>query len=177
MGLNYYFTFSAPPETKAEGLVAFLNGVETEAKRVWFYRTLVLNAWFETAERREFARRLTPGLRVQDGRLAGATLAADASIQRDSPQNGSCRLMPTSGADLVVTNEQGDDFIFGFLRHPEAVKDVNGRTAADTGLKGGWYLSGYVDSAYPRYRRIVRLFAAAGLLQSEVDEFASGHTA
>lgn len=177
MSLSYYFTFSARPETRAEELVAFLKGVETEAKRMGFYRTLVLDAPFDTAKRQEFARRLTAGLRVEDGRLAGATLAADASVQRHSPQDGSCRLMPTSGAVLVVTNEQGDEVIFGFFRYPEAVKDVNGRTVAETGLKGGWYLSGYVDSADPRYRRIVRLFAAAGYLQSEEDEFAGGHTA
>jgi hypothetical protein len=176
MSLSYYFTFSARPETRAEELVAFLKGVETEAKRMGFYRTLVLNASFDTAKRREFARRLTRGLLVQDRRLVGAELSDDAPMQRDSPQDGSCRLMPTSGAVLVVTNEQGDEVIFGFFRYPEAVKDVNGRTVAETGLKGGWYLTGYVDSADPRYRRIVRLFAAAGYLQSEVDEFAGGHT-
>jgi hypothetical protein len=54
---------------------------------------------------------------------------------------------------------------------------VNGSTVAETGLKGSWYLSGYVDSADPRYRRIVRLFAAEGFLQSEEDEFAGGHAA
>ena len=74
---------------------------------------------------------------------------------------------------IILVNE----VVFGFFRYPEAVKDVNGRTVAETGLKGGWYLSGYVDSADPRYRRIVRLFAAAGYLQSEEDEFAGSHTA
>jgi hypothetical protein len=176
MSLSYYFTFSARPETKAEELVAFLKRVETEAKRMGFYRTLVLNASFDTAKRREFARRLTRGLLVQDRRLVGAELPDDAPMQRDNPQDGTCRLMPTSGAVLVVTNEQGDEVIFGFFRYPEAVKDVNGRTVAETRLKGGWYLSGYVDSADPRYRKIVRLFAAAGYLQSEEDEFAGGHT-
>jgi hypothetical protein len=177
MSLSFYFTFSARPETKVGELMAFLESVEREAKRIGFSPTLVLDASFDTAERREFARRLTSGLRVQDRRLVGAELPDDASVHRHNPQDGSCRLMPTNGAVLVVTNEQGEEVIFGFFQYPEAVKDVNGLTVAETGLKGGWYLSGYVDSADPRYRRIVRLFAAAGYLQSEEDEFAGSHTA
>ena len=177
MSSKYYFTFSARPETKAEELVAFLKGVETEAKRMGFTPTLVLNASFDTAERREFARRLTAGVRVHDGRLASATLPVNASVHRHNPQDGSCRLMPTSGVVLGVTNEQRDEVIFGFFRYPEAVKDVNGRTVAETGLKGGWYLSGYVDSADPRFRSIVCRFAAAGYLQEERDEFAGGDSA
>jgi hypothetical protein len=65
MSLSYYFTFSARPETTAEELVAFLKGVETEAKRMGFYRTLVVNASFDTAKRREFAK-------AADGWTAGA---------------------------------------------------------------------------------------------------------
>ena len=135
MSLSYYFTFSARPETKAEELVAFLKGVETEAKRMGFSPTLVLDASFDTAERREFARRLTAGLRVQGGRLASATLPADASVHRDDLHNGSCRLMPTDGVIPVVTDEHGDAIIVGFFRYPEEVKDVNGSTVAETRLK------------------------------------------
>jgi hypothetical protein len=105
MSLSYYFTFSGRPETKAEELVAFLKGVQTEAKRVGFSPTLALDASFDTVERREFARRLTRGLLVQDSRLVGAELPDDAPMQRDSSQDGTCRLMPSSGAVLVVTNE------------------------------------------------------------------------
>lgn len=58
MSLSYYFTFSARPETKAGELMAFRESVEREAKRIGFSPTLVLDAAFDTAERREFARRL-----------------------------------------------------------------------------------------------------------------------
>jgi len=34
---------------------------------------------------------------------------------------------------IILVNE----VIFGFFRYPEAVKDVYGRTAAESGLKGG----------------------------------------
>ena len=107
MSLSYYFTFNARPEIKAEELMAFLKGVEIEAKRLGFSPTLVLNASFDTVERRQFARRLTMGLRIADERLAGAEFLGNAAIWRRNPQDGSCRLLPTNGVVLAVSRCQG----------------------------------------------------------------------
>ena len=61
MGLSYYYTLAAPATAGAEDLTAFLKGVEKEAQRMGFEPTLVLNATFDTPERRRFVRRLTTG--------------------------------------------------------------------------------------------------------------------
>jgi hypothetical protein len=58
MSLSYYFTFSAPGKIPAEKLVRFTKSVEVEAKKMGFDPTLILNAPFDTQERREFARRV-----------------------------------------------------------------------------------------------------------------------
>ena len=58
MGLSYHFTLTAPAEAKSEELEQLLKGVERQAKKLGFKPTMVLNALFDTAERREFARRL-----------------------------------------------------------------------------------------------------------------------
>jgi hypothetical protein len=72
---------------------------------------------------------------------------------------------------LVVTDEQGCETMFGFFQYAESVKDVHGRTLAETGLAGRWHLSQSVDGPDPRFRAVVRLFAEAGLLEREKDEF------
>ncbi len=41
-------------------------------------------------------------------------------------------------------------------------------------LAGRWHLSQFVDSPDPRFREIVHLFAEAGFLESEKDEFRAG---
>jgi hypothetical protein len=62
LGLNYHFMITAPAKATANELTAFLKGVELEAKSVGFEPTLVLDATFDTTERKQFSRRLTTGL-------------------------------------------------------------------------------------------------------------------
>jgi hypothetical protein len=52
-----------------EDLVAFLKSVEADAKKMGFQPTTVLNAVFDTPERREFARRVVRGAHIEDERL------------------------------------------------------------------------------------------------------------
>ena len=174
MSLSYYFTFTAPATATAGELIAFLKGVEKEAQRMGFRPTLVLDATFETAERRRFARRLTTGFHVEDERLKGVALPGDAAVWEHDPHEGSCHLLPTRGVVLVVTDERGCETAFGFFQYAEAVKDIHGRTLAETGLAGRWYFSEFVDSPDPRFREIVRLFAASAYVEKEKDEFNAG---
>ena len=174
MSLSYYFTFTAPATATPEELTGFLKGVETEAQRMGFRPTVVLNVAFDTAERRRFARRLTTGFHIEDERLKGVSLLGDAVVWEHSPHDGSCHLLPTRGVVLVVTDERGCETAFGFFQYAEAVKDIHGRTLAETGLAGRWHFSEFVDSPDPRFREIVALFAASGYVEKEKDEFNVG---
>ena len=80
MGLTYHFEFKAPATTTARELESFLRGVEQEAKAMGFRPTLILNAIFDSTERKQFARRLTTGLPVEDVRLTGADLPDDSRV-------------------------------------------------------------------------------------------------
>ena len=171
MSLSYYFTFTASATKTAEELASFLKGVEKEAQRMRFKPTVVLNVPFDTAERRQFARRLTTGFRIEDERLKGVALPGDAAVWEHNPHGGSCHLLPTRGVVLVVTDEQGCETAFGFFQFAETVKDIHGRTLAETQLAGRWHFSEFVDSPDPRFREIVRLFAEGGFLEREKDEF------
>lgn len=174
MGLSYYYTLAAPATASAEELTTFLRRVEKKAQRMGFQPTLVLNAVFDTQERRQFARRLTAGLPIEDERLKGVALPADAAVWEHDPHEGTCHLLPTNGVVLVVTDEQGCETLFGFFQYAENVKDFHGRTLAETGLAGRWHLSQFVDSPDTRFREIVRLFSKGGFLESEKDEFHVG---
>ena len=171
MSLSYYFTFTAPAIATADELTAFLKGVEKEAQRMGFRPTVVLNVPFDTAERRQFARRLTTGFRIEDERLKGVALPGAAAVWEHNPRDGSCHLLPTRGVVLVVTDEHGCETMFGFFQYAETVKDIHGRTLAETGLAGRWHFREFVDSPDPRFREIVRLFAEGGFLEREKDEF------
>jgi len=171
MGLSYHFTFRAPAAKTAEELVSFLRSVEKKAKELGFAPTLVLNAVFDTTERKQFSRRLTTGLRVEDARLKGADLPDDSRVWHLNTAGGTCRLPPSHGAVLVVTNERGQETVMGFLRFPERIKDTRGNVVAETGLGAAWYFRDFVDSPDPRYRALVKGFADAGYLECELDEF------
>ena len=174
MSLSYYFTFTAPATATAVELIAFLKGVEQETQRMGFRPTLVLDAVFDAPERRQFARRLTTGFLVEDERLKGVALPGDAAVWEHNPHDGSCHLLPTRGVVLVVTDERGCETAFGFFQYAETVKDIHGRTLAETGLAGRWHFKEFVDSPDPRFREIVRLFAEGGFLEREKDEFRAG---
>lgn len=62
MSLSYHFTLSAPATVSAEELVQFLETVEVDARNMGFEPTMVLNAVFDTPERRKFARRVVRGV-------------------------------------------------------------------------------------------------------------------
>jgi hypothetical protein len=64
----------------AEELELFLHGVEKEAQPMGFRPTLVLNAVFDTTERKQFLRWLTTGLPVEDPRLKGADVPDDSPV-------------------------------------------------------------------------------------------------
>jgi len=171
MGLTYHFSFKAPASTTARELETFLRGVEGEAKKVGFGPTVVINGLFDTTERKQFSRRLTTGFPAEDARLKGAMLPDDSRVWHLDTSGGTCRIPPSAGVVLVVTNERGQETIFGFMKFPDAVKDIRGGVVAETGLKGAWWFGDHVKSPDARYREIVRRFREAGFLAEELDEF------
>src|SRR5258706_3469226 len=172
MGLTYHFFFRAPGERTASDLQAFLLLVEKDAQAMGFRPTLVLNAVFDSTERKQFARRLTTGLPLEDARLKGADVPDDSRVWHLETANGLCRIPPSCGVVLVVTDEQGRETVLGFFRFPETLRDTKGRIVAETGLGGAWYFRDHVKSPDPRFRKLVKHFAEAGYLGAETDEFA-----
>jgi hypothetical protein len=170
MGLTYHFKFKAPAKTTATKLESFLRTVEREAKRLGFGPTMVLNARFDTPERREFARRLTTGHLVESEQLKGAVVIEPEQAWFHDSEAGECRLIPEQGVVLVLT-DAGGEIVFGFFRYPDAVRDLNGKAFLETGLGGAWAFRDHVKSADPRFRQIVKMFAEAGYLGDEHDEF------
>lgn len=77
MSLSFHFTLSAAANVTAEELVEFLKSVETDARKMGFRPTTVLDAGFDTPERREFARRLTTGQRRERGRRGALAACAN----------------------------------------------------------------------------------------------------
>src|SRR5437773_1377019 len=145
MGLTYHYRFRAPVSTTATELKTFLQGVEAEAKRLGFAPTMVLDAVFDTAERREFARRLTHGLILETEALKGAALRPGQVWHFDST-GGSCRVIPERGVVLVVTDEQRCETILGFFRYPPALRDMSGREIIQTGAGEAWAFEDFVKT-------------------------------
>ena len=172
MGLSYHFTFTAPAGTTAEELVKFLKRVERRAKKLGFGQTVVLNAPFDTPERKQFARRLTTGYPVEDERLKGLVIPREGTIWHHGSEGGTGRAVPESGVVLLLIDERGTESVFGFLKFPAEVKDVNGNPIASTDLGGRWFFRSFLDNPDPRFRQIVKRFSEAGYLESEEDEFA-----
>jgi hypothetical protein len=113
--------------------------------------------------------RLSPEA-VQDlanNHVASARAKCSALAQKCLTPHG----LPTRGAVLVVTDEQGCETTFGFVQYADAEKDIHGRTLAETELAGRWHFSEFADSPEARFREIVRLFAASGFVEREKDEF------
>ena len=171
MGLTYHFTFSAPTTVTADELLKFLRKVEKDAKQMGFRPTTVLEAEFDTPERREFARRLTSGHRLESETLKGVVVLREGQVWSLNPVHGDCRVIPERGVVLAVTDEHGCETVFGFLKYPGALKDLNGRDAVPTGIGGRWIFRDFVDSPDARYRKIVKRFVEAGYVEAERDEF------
>lgn len=171
MGMTFHFAFSASADRTAEQLEDFLRVLEGEAIRMGFYPTIVINALFDSADGRSFARRLTTGLSVEDKRLKKVDLPKEM-VWGHNAETGSCRLVPTSGVVLVITDELGRETVFGFFRYPGAIYDCHGREIMST-PGDGWTFRNFVCSPDPRFRLIVQHFADAGFASSVSDEFAS----
>jgi hypothetical protein len=172
MGLTYYFSFTAPTETTAGDLERFLKTVERKAKTLGFEPTMVLDATFDTPERKEFARRLVTGYAVEDDRLKGVVLPMSGMLWHHDQTNGTARVIPTRAVVLVLTDEHCRETIFGFFKYPAEILDVNGKQLVRTGLDDRWISRDFVDSPDPRFRIIVAMFAEAGFLETENDEYA-----
>ena len=169
MGLSYYYTFSAPANVSPEELITFLKSVEIDAKKMGFRPTMVLNAVFDSQQRREFARRVVSGVSITDERLKGAVLCAPH--WDFNPVLGFCRLAPQRAVILIVTDEQGCETVFGFARYPEELRDVNGRVLLTTPVGNRWFFRGWVKSPDPRYRKIVKRFVEKGCMEEARDEY------
>ena len=170
MGLSYHFSFRAPAQVSADELEIFLRNVEGDSRLLGFEPVIVVNGPFDTPDRRSFARRVARGLVVEDDRLRHVELPAETCWSH-SPEGAYCRLAPEHGVILVVTNERGAESVFGFFRYPRIIHDRDGREIMPVPGDGDWVHGSFVDSPDQRYRAIVRRFAAAGWMASELDEF------
>ena len=170
MGLTYHYSFRASLQASAADLAAFLQDIEGDARLMGFHPTTVVNGPFDTPDRREFARRVARGLVVEDARLREAELP-NGLFWSFSREAGSGRLAPEYGVLLVVSDERARETVFGFFRYPRVICDRTGREVMPVPDGGDWVSGDCVKSADPRYRSIVRRFAAAGYLASELDEF------
>lgn len=171
MSLSYYYEFTAPAATTAEALEEFLRSVEQFAQSLGFSPTAVLNVPFDTAERREFSRRLGGSFTLRDERLKGAT-PREGQVWKYDSISGECRLIPQHGVVLVVTDERAAESCFGFFQFPTEIFDVKGKRIAKTGFNGTWVFRDFIDSPDPRYREIVRRFEMGGVTKRVKDEFA-----
>lgn len=172
MGLSYYYNFGTPKSVPASELDSFLRTVEPEAKKMGFHPTFIVNGSFATDEQKKFVRRITSGLLVSDPRLKGVTLLDTSQVWHFDPERGECRVIPEQGVLLIVTDERGCETVFGFLWYPDALLDLNGRELAEMPHKGRWFFHDFVDTPDKRYRAIVKMFADAGYVESEKDEYA-----
>ena len=59
-----------------------------------------------------------------------------------------------------------------WLAYPKELRDLNGRVLLATPCSDRWLFRDFVDSPDPRYRKIVKMFAEAGFMESEKDELA-----
>jgi hypothetical protein len=168
MGFTYHYSFTAPAAVPPEELEAFLQDIEGDTRLMGFRPTTIVNGPFDTPERREFARRVARGLTVEDERLRGVEPSKEACW---SCGDGYCRLAPEYGVLLVVTDERGCEVVFGFFRYPRVICDHTGREIMPVPGEGAWVSGDCMKSPDQRYRAIVRRFAAAGYLASELDEF------
>jgi hypothetical protein len=173
MGLSYFYSLTAPATKTAAELEKFLREVEKEALKMGFNPTLVFNAPFDTKERWEFARWFTTGQKLESDKLKGVMLLREGQIWSHDPATGFCCVIPQHGVLLVVTNEKGHEIVFGFLRYPVTLKDLNGKDVVETGIGDRWHYRSFLDSPDPRYRKIVKHFKAAGFLESEKDEYST----
>lgn len=168
MGLTYHFSFAAPAAMPPDSLAIFLRNVEGDARLMGFHPTIVVEGPFDTVERRSFARRIGRGLTIEHDHLRGVKLAEQLVW---SQGDGFCRVAPEHGVVLVLTDARGVESVFGFFRFPSVLTDVDGRSVLPVPRGGEWIFTNHIKSPDQRYRSIVRRFADAGYVESELDEF------
>jgi len=172
MGLTYSYEFTAPAAATAAELKAFLKEAQKIAESLGFAPATVLAATFDTPERRDFSRHLGGSFFVEDDRLKGVVIPAAGQVRDHNPLSGECRLIPTEGVVLILTDERGCESPFGFLKYPEQIVDIHGAVLAQSGLQGRWSFRDFINSPDPRFRTIVNLFVKAGFAKNVEDEFA-----
>ena len=131
----------------------------------------MLNVPFDTQERRDFARWLGGGTYVENDKLKGAALSFKQDADHHDRASGSCRLVPRQGVVLVLTDQQGCEICFGFMKCQAIIYDTNGKPIVETGTGDAWTFRNFVSSPDKRYRQIVKKFADAGYLAHEKDEY------
>jgi hypothetical protein len=140
-------------------------------KSLGFEPTTVLNVPFDAQERRDFARRFGVVMRVESDKLKGVALASKQDADDHNQASGSCRLLLRQGVVLMVTDAQGCEVCFGFLKYPAIIHDTNGKPIVETGIGDAWTFRNFVSSPDTRYRKIVKKFADADYLADEKDEY------
>lgn len=171
MGLSYHFTLHAPAATSVEVLTDALRQVEKEARRMGFDPTMVIDATFETPEGREFARRLTTGLRIQHEHLISSKPLRSDSIWGHDASTGTCRIIPERAVVLVVTDENDSEYCFGFFRYPKDISVDEKRISIGNEDSRAWVQHDFVDSPDARFRAIISMLREAGFVSAEKDEF------
>jgi hypothetical protein len=173
MGLSYHYSLRASASTTAAQLAAFLETMEGDAKLLGFNPTIVVNGPFDTPDRRDFARRIARGRIIEDSNLRGELDLPREICWSHYPESGECRLAPSYGVVLVLTDELGIESVFGFFRFPGQIRDRAGKVLADVPNASEWSSGTFINSPDPRYRAIIRRFREAGYVASERDEFKS----
>ena len=79
--------------------------------------------------------------------------------------------MLRQGVVLMVTDEQGYEVCFGFMKYPAIIYDTNGKPIAESGTGDAWTFRNFISSPDKRYRKIVKKFADAGYLADAKDEY------
>ncbi len=171
MGFSYHYSLCASASTTAATLARFLEKVEGDAKLLGFYPTIVVNGPFNTPERHNFARRVARGRIIEDSNLRGELDLPREICWSHYPDSGECRLGPTYGVVLVLTDERGVESVFGFFRFPEQIMDRAGKILAEVPNANEWSSGTFINSPDPRYRAIIRRFREEGYVASELDDF------
>lgn len=171
MGLYYHFKLAAPKSVTTDRLEQFLKSVESAAHKMGFGPTFVLNGRFATQEQKDLARRITTGLRISNPRLKNVTLRDSSKVWEHNKTTGECRVVPEAGVLLILTDEQRQEIVFGFLSYPKVLLEQDSAEPIPVPTKGHWVFEQFLKSSDPRYRAIIRLFAAQGFLEHEMDDY------
>jgi hypothetical protein len=172
MGLTLHYGIEAPAAHAPERLAAFLKLVESKAQALGFAPTRVICAEFDTPQKRAFARRLGGIRLVADERLKTNQPLAEAVAWRHDQQQGTACLTPSRGVVLILTDEEGLEVSFGFLKYPGVLYTRDGACVLMLPSVSKWEMSDHLKSPDPRLRTILREFSQEGYLAFVKDDFA-----